>query len=318
MVLGDRDRGRAAGGRRRRRGRRPDPARRRRHRRRRSRGRARAAADWAGVASTRTPSAARAAASRRRAPSPAIADHGQRRSSRSRSRSRWRSIEIVDQARTRSTVTSPGIRRDETGVGDDRDLGRRLLVRPSPGWPSPGARRRSRSRSARSADRGRRRARRPSRPAARRGSSGPPRTSSSSFRSGSPAGSPAPAAGARSSSPARSPGSTPGSIRASWSAIAPARITVSSGRRATTAGHDRGQLVEAASLVGAGRIARADEEDVDGRIEERLRQLERVHPVAAQSRGSASRSSGRPPRAARAPDPRRRPRRGSGPVRCGR
>ena len=60
------------------------------------------------------------------------------------------------------------------------------------------------------------------------------------------------------------------SIRSRWSAIAPARTTVRSGRRATTPATIARELVELAPLVGAGRVARPDEEDVDGRSSSRF------------------------------------------------
>ena len=288
---------------------------------RRSRGRAPGSADWSGVASTRIVSAARAAASRRRAPSPAIADHGQRRSSRSRSRRRWRSSGIVDQARTRSTVASsgsggtrPASATIETGrvasLAADPRAGRgpQPAVEPDLDQLDPPIED--------VGEGGRPPGRRPG--AGRPGRRGPRRGAVAERLAGG-----SPAAGGRREEQLAGPlaGSTAGSIRASWSAIAPARMTVSSGRRATAPVDDRGR----ARRAGAARRRRADRRRRRGGRRrrgragacvscERVRRRRGVDPRVRQPvlRAAADERLERP-------DPRRRPRRGSsGRARSGR
>ncbi len=89
----------------------------------------------------------------------------------------------------------------------------------------------------------------------------------------------------------------------SSSAIEPARITLSSGRRSRDRRDERGHVVERSPLVGAGRFAGAEEHGVDARVEDRRRHRQRVgrpgtqpattrQPVrrAASSSGATARS----------------------------
>ena len=243
----------------------------------------------------RRPSAARAAAMRRAAPSPAASDHGAIRSSRRRSRRRCRSAR---HGRPGQDAVDDGVVRL---VGSDarptaRWPGRLVDGRPpAPGWP-----RRATPASWPSDDRldppvedlGQR----PRSPAPERAGAG--RRAATRARAGGRRAGPgirlgraAATDGGRRQQDLAGPRRRRRRARPGLRTSRPARTMGSSGRRRGDGGHEGGQLLERAALVGARRVACADEDRLDAVVEQQPRHRQRVGRLGARGRRSASRSA---------------------------